>query len=201
MHMIHMYMYVLVCVSQCSPTRCSICWGFLCGSSPPSRCLSWQTRGTRPCSTCSDCATESSSTPSPTTGRTRFACACTCTIARVYTCTCVYSIHVNSVNETRQSKATTLEDNSKRKRRAASDGIQTRNILCTRQTLYQLSHRGSSARQAESLKFIQGKGHLSPDEQGNSISVVRSEPMDDVTRYWVRVTLCIRGETPLPLNL
>ena len=32
--------------------------------------------------------------------------------------------------------------------------------------LYQLSHRGSSAGQAESL-FIQGKGRFSPDEQDN----------------------------------
>ena len=47
------------------------------------------------------------------------------------------------VIETRQSKATTPEDNSifpKRKRRAASGGIQTRDVLRTRQTLYQLSH-------------------------------------------------------------
>ena len=83
----------------------------------------------------------------------------------VHTCSCT-SVHVNSVNETRQSKATMPADHSfflKRKRRAASGGIQTRNTLRTRQTLYQLSHRGSSAGQAESSKFAQGKGRLSPD--------------------------------------
>ena len=40
---------------------------------------------------------------------------------------------------------------------AASGGIQTCNILSTRQMHYQLSHRGSSAGQAESR---QGKGSL-----------------------------------------
>ena len=38
------------------------------------------------------------------------------------------------------------------KRRVASGGIRTRDVLRTRQTLYQLSHRSSSAGQAESLK-------------------------------------------------
>ena len=52
--------------------------------------------------------------------------------------------------------------------------IRTCNILHTMQMLYQLSHQGSSAGQAKSLKFLQGKGHLSPDGQGNSNSVVRS---------------------------
>ena len=33
----------------------------------------------------------------------------------------------------------------------------TRDVLRARQTLYQLSHRGSSAGQAKSLKFMQGK--------------------------------------------
>ena len=83
---------------------------------------------------------------------------------------CIVHVHVHerSVIETRQSKAT--EDNSlflKRKRRAASGGIRTCNVLCTRQTLYQLSHRGSSAGQAESL---QRQSCLFPDKQGNSIS-------------------------------
>ena len=64
----------------------------------------------------------------------------------------------------------------KRKRRAASGEIRTRNVLHARQTLYQLSHQGNSVGQAESLKFIQSKGRLSPDEQGNSVSVVRSGP-------------------------
>ena len=86
---------------------------------------------------------------------------CTCT----YSCTCVYvharvyrrgEVHERSVIETRQSKATTLEDNSlflKRKRRAASGRTRTCDVLHTRQMLlvYQLSHQGSSAGQAESF--------------------------------------------------
>ena len=47
------------------------------------------------------------------------------------------NIHVHSVIDTRQSKATTPEDNSsfpKRKRRAASGGIQTRDVLHTKAT-------------------------------------------------------------------
>ena len=73
-------------------------------------------------------------------------------------------VHERSVIETRQSKATTPEDNSffpKRKRRAASGGTPTRDVLHTRQTLYQLSHRGSSARQAESLNVMQRQSRLS----------------------------------------
>ena len=101
---------------------------------------------------------------------------CVCSIE---THTCVY-IHTymymnTSVIETRQSKATTPEDNSlflKRKRRAALGGTQTRNVLHTRQTLYQLSHRGSSAGQAESLNVMQRQSRLSPDKQVNSISVL-----------------------------
>ena len=83
---------------------------------------------------------------------------CVCTHVM---CVCA---HVLVVNETRQSKATKPENNSfflKRKWRTASGGIWTRNVLCTRQTLYQLSHKGSSAGQAESLKFMQNKGRLS----------------------------------------
>ena len=78
-------------------------------------------------------------------------------------------IHERSVIETRQSKATTPEDNSpflKRKRRAASGGIRTRDILSTRQTLSQLSHQGSLAGQAESLNVMQGQRCLFPDKQG-----------------------------------
>ena len=60
-------------------------------------------------------------------------CVCVCVCARVCS-------HERSVIETRQSKATMPEDNSKRKRRAASGGTQTHDILHTRQTLYQLSH-------------------------------------------------------------
>ena len=40
-------------------------------------------------------------------------------------------------------------------------------MSCVLGDTLQLSHRGSSAGQAESLKFMQGKGRLSPDGQGN----------------------------------
>ena len=69
------------------------------------------------------------------------------------------------------------EDNSlflKRKRRAASGRTRTHDVLHTRQTFYQLSHRGSSAGQAESLNVMQRQSHLFPDKQGNSISVLYS---------------------------
>ena len=64
----------------------------------------------------------------------------------------------------------------KRKRRAASGGTRTRDVLHTVQMLYQLSHRGSSAGQAESLNVMQRQSCLSPDKQGNSISVLWSGP-------------------------
>ena len=57
-------------------------------------------------------------------------------------------------------QATTPEDNSlffRGKRRAASGGTRTHDPLRSRQMLYQLSHRGSSAGQTESLRFIKGK--------------------------------------------
>ena len=46
-------------------------------------------------------------------------------------------------------QATTPEDNSffQRKRRAASGGTRTRDLLRSRQMLYQLSHRGMQAKQ------------------------------------------------------
>ena len=65
---------------------------------------------------------------------------------------------------------------SERKRRAALSRIPTRNVLCSRQTLYQLSLQGSSAGRAESLKFIQGKWRLSPDKQGYFTSALRHTP-------------------------
>ena len=68
-------------------------------------------------------------------------------------------------------QATAPEDNSfffQRKRRAASGGTRTRDVLRSRQMLYQLSHQSSSAGRAESLKFIQGKWRLTPDKQGYS---------------------------------
>ena len=61
-----------------------------------------------------------------------------------------------------------------KRKRAASGGTRTRNILHTRQTLYQLSHQGSSAEQAESLSFMQGQRRLSPARQSNSNSVLNS---------------------------
>ena len=73
----------------------------------------------------------------------------------VYMC---HKTHERSVIETRQSKATTSEDNSlflKRERRAASGGTRTCDVLHTRQTLCQLSHRGSSAGQVESFTLSQ----------------------------------------------
>ena len=52
-----------------------------------------------------------------------------------------------------------------RKRRAASGRTRTHDVLHTRQTLYQLSHQGSSAGQAESLNVMQRQSHLSPDNR------------------------------------
>ena len=60
----------------------------------------------------------------------------------------------------------------KRKRRAASGGTRTRDVLHSGQMLYQLSHQGSSAGWAESLKLIQGKWRLTPDKQGYSTSAL-----------------------------
>ena len=57
-----------------------------------------------------------------------------------------------------------------------SGGTLTHNSVHTVQTLYQLSHRGSSAGQAESLKALQGQRRLSPDEQGNSIQLLQTLP-------------------------
>ncbi len=76
-------------------------------------------------------------------------------------------VHVESVTKTRHCKATTPEDNSffPKKKRTASGGTQTHGILHTVQMLYQLSHQGSPAGQAESFKRC-----LSP---GNSNSVLR----------------------------
>ena len=68
---------------------------------------------------------------------------------------------VYSVIETGQRKATPFSTPLFLKRkRTASGGI---GILHTRQTLYQLSHRGSSAGQAESLNVTQGQRRLFPD--------------------------------------
>ena len=73
-------------------------------------------------------------------------------------------VHVCSVIETRQSKATTPEDKK--------SWIRTLNILRTRQTLYQLSQRGSSAGQAESLNVIQGQGISSLINRATHFSTV-----------------------------
>ena len=45
-------------------------------------------------------------------------------------------------------------------------GLEPATFCVLGRLLYQLSHRGSSAGQAESLKFVQGKWRLSPDKQG-----------------------------------
>ena len=79
---------------------------------------------------------------------------------------CAVETHVNSSKETRHSKRRQLFF-PQEKKWAASGGIRTRDVLPARQTLYQLSHLGGSVGQAESLKFMQGKGRLSPDGQGN----------------------------------
>ena len=71
---------------------------------------------------------------------------CCCVALLCLMCLNSLIMHINSVNETRQSKATTPEDNfyfSQEKRWAVSGRTWTHNILHTRQTLYQLSHRGS----------------------------------------------------------
>ena len=57
------------------------------------------------------------------------------------------------------------------KKRATSGGTWTCDILRTRQMLYQLSYRGSSAGQAKSLKVILGQRWLFLDTQGNSNSL------------------------------
>ena len=68
------------------------------------------------------------------------------------------------------------EDNSfflKRKNELPQVGFKPATFcVLAGQTLYQQSHRGSSAGQAESLKFMQGKGRLSPDGQGKPILVL-----------------------------
>ena len=72
-------------------------------------------------------------------------------------------------------QATTPEDNSffpREKEELPWAGLQPMPFCFPGRPLYQLSHRGSSAGQAESLKFIQGKWRLSPDKQGYSTSVL-----------------------------
>ena len=74
------------------------------------------------------------------------------TTASVYTYTvhtCLHTVYIHvherSVTETRQSKATTPVDNSlfpKRKRRAASGGTRTHDVLHTRQMFYMYMRKG-----------------------------------------------------------
>ena len=81
-------------------------------------------------------------------------------------CTCMF---IYIVIDTRQLRLrTTLLFFPEEKKKSCSGGIRTRDILRARQTLYQLSHQGSSAGQAESLIAIQGQRRLFPDKQGNS---------------------------------
>ena len=90
-------------------------------------------------------------------------------------------VHVYSVIETRQRKATTPKDNSSfsQERRAASGQTRIHDVLRTRQTLYQLNHAG----QAEYLNVFQGQRHLFPEKQGNSFSVLWSGPMYMLSTY------------------
>ena len=80
-------------------------------------------------------------------------------------------MYMCTVIETRQNKTTMPKDNpcfSQEKRRAASGGTRTRDILCTRQgalptePLRQLSWAGRI------LNVLQGQRRLFPDKQGNS---------------------------------
>ena len=82
-----------------------------------------------------------------------------------YLCPVLYSMYSMCIISHRD-KANANNDARRQQRRAASGRTRTRDVLHSRQTLYQLSHRGSSAGQAESLEFIQGKWRLSPDKQG-----------------------------------
>ena len=95
------------------------------------------------------------------------------TQVHVHACTLTHT-HMND-QSLRLGKAKQLRLKTtpffKRKRRAASGGTRTRDVLHTRQTLYQLSHRGSSAGQAESLNVMQRQSRLSPDKQVNSIRI------------------------------
>ena len=78
-----------------------------------------------------------------------------------------------SVIETRQMQATTPEDNSffpREKEELPRAGLEPATFCILGRLLYQLSHQGSSAQQAESLKFVQGKWCLSPDKQSYSTS-------------------------------
>lgn len=74
------------------------------------------------------------------------------------------------------------------KLRAASGGIQTCNVLCTRQTHYQLSRLGSSAGRAKSV--MQGQRPLFPDEQDNSISVLYETLSRFYTCTFVHLYIC-----------
>ena len=73
-----------------------------------------------------------------------------------YLCPVLYSMYSMCIISHRD-KANANNNTQRQLRRAASGGTRTRDVLHSRQTLYQLSHRGSSAGQAEYLKFIQGK--------------------------------------------
>ena len=64
-------------------------------------------------------------------------------------------VQVCSAIETRQSKPTMRQDNSSFSKSYLRQDLN--HVLRTRQTLYQLSHRGSSAGQAESLNVFKGK--------------------------------------------
>ena len=100
-------------------------------------------------------------------------CTCTCTVLYVYRFNTCAQMNYQSLRlgNAKQLHLKTTPFFLKKKIRAASGGTRTRDILHTRQTLYQLSHRGSSAGQAESLSVMQRQSRLFPYKQVYSISV------------------------------
>ena len=73
-------------------------------------------------------------------------------------------------------------------------------VLRTRQTLYQLSHRGSSAGQAESLNVFQGQRRLFPDKQGNSFQYCSMYTFSELQAQEVATELCPLFREGYPSN-
>ena len=123
----------------------------------------------------------------------------TCSL-HVHVCNCLYYLHhikYMYVQLLRLGNARKLCPRtthfSKRKRRAASGGIRTRDVLRARQTLYQLSHRGSSAGQAKSFK---GKGVSSLTNRATHFSICTCTCMCDMElwMYSIRCQELMSGE-------
>ena len=101
------------------------------------------------------------------------ACVC-CVVDGVF---CLYhatcSVHVYRIDQSCRDKAKeeTRPENSC-PFRGKNEGCPRRDAnqchTCTVQVLYQLSHQGSPAGQAESLRLMQGLRHLFPARQGFS---------------------------------